>query len=162
MQSEQSPSVRVNLKAILIIVIIVGLSLIALLHRRRTEDLAILSITRGPLRPLTPPFIVNKSDIVADVEAYRFEALDALLESYQRRAEADVAQEANAHMAYETFIDSDPRFMPALDQWVKKFPNSYSAHLARAMSLFADGKEARGDKWASDTSAQQFARMTSY
>jgi hypothetical protein len=159
---QPAPSVRVNLKAMLIIVIIAGLCLIALLHRRRTEDLAILSVTRGPLRPLTPTLVVDKSAIVSDVEAHRFEALDERLQSYQRQAEADIRQEANAHMAFETFTDLDPRFVQALDEWVNKFPNSYSAHLARAMLLFSEGKAARGDKWASETTTQQFARMTSY
>jgi hypothetical protein len=47
-------------------------------------------------------------------------------------------------MAFETFTDSDPRFVTALDQWVKRLPNSYSAHLARAILLFSAGKAASG------------------
>lgn len=159
---QAAPSVKVNLRAILIIVIIAGLILIVLFHLRKTEYLAALSVTRHPLKPLTPPLVVNKSEIISDLEAGRFDALDQRLESYQRRAEANVTEAANAHMAYETFDDSDPRFGSALDQWVKSFPGSFSAHLARALFLIHRGRDARGNKWASETSNQQFALMKEY
>jgi tetratricopeptide (TPR) repeat protein len=158
---QAAPSISVNLKGILIIVILAGLALIALFHLRKTEYLAALSVTRYPFKPLTPPLIVNKSDIISDLEAGRFEALDQCLESYQRRAEANVTEEANAHMAYETFDNGDPRFGSALVRWVMSLPKSYSAHLARALFLIHQGVAARGDKWASETTDQQFARMRS-
>jgi len=157
-----TPSVNVNLKAILLLVIAAGLALAALFHRHKTENATILTIARRPLKPLTPPLTVDKRAILSELQEHRFDVLDRQLKSYQQRADTNVVEEANAHMAYETFDNLDPQLVSAMDQWVKISPSSYSAHLARAYYLFHEGSLARGDKWASQTSDQQFAHMRKY
>jgi tetratricopeptide (TPR) repeat protein len=116
-------------------------------------------MVRGPLKPLTPPLTVNKAELLSDLTARRFDALDARLKSYQEQAEHDITQEANAALAFETFTNNDPGLEPLLEEWVKKSPGSYPAHLAWAMLLFDQGWEARGGKFTSETTEQQFARM---
>src|SRR5579871_6858202 len=101
-------------------------------------------VERGPLRPLTPPLTVDKLALLADLSAHRFKELDRKLVAYQAAAERDVREEANAHMAFETFGANDASLDRPLQDWVAMAPDSYAAHLARAEYLSRQGGEARG------------------
>ncbi len=160
---QPAQSVRVNLKGILLAVIVVCLALIAfskLWGRRPAAEIP--KITRGPLHPLTPPITADKVTIAADLRARDFNKLEATLTSYQTAAENNVTQEANVSQAFDAFARADPAFDAPLQEWVKRSPRSYAAHLARAEFLYAEAWNARGAKWASETSAQQFQRMDDY
>ena len=160
---EPAQSVRVNLKGILLAVIVVCLALIAFsrLWGRRPAA-GIPRITRGPLHPLTPPITADKVTIVADLRARNFNKLEATLTSYQTAAENNVTQEVNVHQAFDAFGRADPAFDALLQEWIKRSPRSYAAHLARAEFLNAEAWNARGAKLASETSDQQFQRMDDY
>jgi tetratricopeptide (TPR) repeat protein len=156
-------SVSVNLKGILLAVIVVCAALIVfskLWGRRAAAEIP--RITRGPLHPLTPPITADKLTIVADLRARDFNKLEATLMSYQTAAESNVTQEVNVHQAFDAFARADPALDALLQEWVKRSPRSYAAHLARAEFLFEEASNARGAKWASETSAQQFQRMGDY
>jgi tetratricopeptide (TPR) repeat protein/uncharacterized RDD family membrane protein YckC len=128
----------------------------------RPKDALLPAIERtGPLKPLTPPLTVNKLDILAELRARRFEALDERLKSYQQRAERNVAEEANMRLAFQTFENSDPNLAGLLSEWVKSSPSSYAAHLAWATYLFKQGWRARGGKVAAETGAGRLADMES-
>ena len=114
-----------------------------------------------PLKPLTPPFIVNKLDILENLRARRFDALESRLKSYQESAEKDVTEEANLRMAFQTFENSDPSLDDLLSEWVKHSAASYSSHLAWATYSFKQGWRARGGQMTSDTSAGRIADMQS-
>src|SRR5216683_2500620 len=160
---QPAQSVNVNLKGILLAVIVVCAALIAfskLWGRRATAEIP--KITRGPLHPLTPPITADKVTIAADLRARDFNKLEATLTSYQTAAENNVTQEANVSQAFDAFARADPAFDAPLQEWVKRSPRSYAAHLARAEFLYAEAGNARGAKWASETSAQQFQRMDDY
>jgi len=160
---QPAQSVRVNLKGILLAVIVVCLALIAfskLWGRRPAAEIP--KITRGPLHPLTPPITADKITLVADLRARNFNKLEATLTSYQTAAESNVTQEVNVHQAFEAFSRTDPALDALLREWIKRSPRSYAAHLARAEFLFEEASNARGAKWASETSAQQFQRMGDY
>jgi tetratricopeptide (TPR) repeat protein len=160
---QPAQSVRVNLKGILLAVIVVCLALIAfskLWGRRPAAEIP--KITRGPLHPLTPPITADKITLIAELRARNFNKLEATLTAYQTAAENNVTQEVNVHQAFEAFKRADPAFDALLQEWVRRSPRSYAAHLARAEFLFAEAWNARGAKWASETSAQQFQRMDDY
>jgi tetratricopeptide (TPR) repeat protein len=165
MPEVEKPAVRVNLRAILLAVVVICLGLIVFSKFRPKPGWVAASIPpimRGPLKPLTPPLTANRLELLSDLRARRFDALDAKLKGYEEQAERDVTQEANARLALEAFDNSDQGLDPLLEQWVKRSPGSYSAHLAWATLLFTRGGEARGDKWASQTTEQQFARMRAF
>jgi uncharacterized protein DUF4034 len=159
---QPAQSVHVNLRGILLAVIVVCAALIVFskLWERRAAEIP--RITRGPLHPLTPPIIADQVTIVADLRARNFNKLEATLTSYQTAAENNVRQEVNVHQAFDAFARADPALDALLQEWVKRSPRSYAAHLARAEFLIKEAWNARGAKWASETSAQQFQRMNDY
>ncbi len=109
-------------------------------------------------RPL-PPFTANKGELLQKLRDRKFQDLDGQLNSYQVAFEKDAFTEGNLAVAFEAFCSSDPALGPLLDEWVTKIPNSYPAHLARAEYLVTAAYQARGDQYADETSAGQFAEM---
>jgi tetratricopeptide (TPR) repeat protein len=73
-----------------------------------------------------------------------------------------VTHEANMVHAFRAFSREDPAFDALLQEWTQRSPDSYAAHLARAEFLFTEGSSARGDKWASETSDEQFQKMNDF
>jgi tetratricopeptide (TPR) repeat protein len=114
---------------------------------------------RGPLKVLTPPFTADKAMLIQELRDRKFQALDAQLNSYQKRFEENVLEEGNLSIAFEAFSFTDTALGPLLEQWVKSEPDSYPAHLARAKYLLALGWQARGDRNADKTSEEQFNEM---
>jgi tetratricopeptide (TPR) repeat protein len=128
-------SLRLNLKVILLLVIgFCTIVIVATRVRSRLALITIRSITRGPLRPLTPPLTVDKAGIIAVLRAREFARLDTMFTTLQSAAEKDVRQEANLELALEAFKREDQSIYPLLDEWVKRSPSSYAASLARAES----------------------------
>jgi tetratricopeptide (TPR) repeat protein len=115
--------------------------------------------TRRPPEPLIPQFTANKGELLQKLRDRKFRDLDAQLNSYQARFEENALAESNSAVAYEAFFSPDPALGPLLDEWVAKNPNSYPAHLARAEYLVTAAYQARGDQYADETSASQFAEM---
>ena len=64
-------------------------------------------------------------------------------------------------VAFEAFAFADPALGPILDDWVKSEPTSYPAHLARAKYRAELGWQARGSRYANETSEQQMNEMAS-
>ena len=116
---------------------------------------------RGPLKILTPPFTANKAELIQDLRDRKFQALDAKLNSYQQSFEANILEEANLAVAFDAFAFADPALGPILDDWVKLEPMSYPAHLARAKYRAELGWQARGNRYANETSEQQMNEMVS-
>jgi tetratricopeptide (TPR) repeat protein len=127
-----------------------------------SADEARPSLNTKPLKPLTPPFTVNKLDILDDLRARRFDSLDTRLKAYQELAERNVTEEANMRMAFQTFENSDPSLDHLLSEWIKNSAYSYSAHLAWATYSFKQGWRARGGQTTSDISAQRVTDMESF
>lgn len=88
-----------------------------------------------------------------------YDGLEGSLRACQENYEKDVNAEIALYSAYEAFNSSYPSLEPALNDWVNKYPSSYVARLARGNYLMHKGQRARGTKWASDTTEQQFQAM---
>jgi Domain of unknown function (DUF4034) len=156
-------SVRINLKAVLLLVIITCAAIVGFAKlRMRINATRIPAITRGPLHPLTPPITADAVALMAELRARDFDKLEATLTAYQSAAEKDVTQEANLVHAFRAFSREDPAFDASLQEWTRRSPDSYAAHLARAEFLFTEGSSARGDKWASETSDEEFQKMNDF
>jgi tetratricopeptide (TPR) repeat protein len=117
------------------------------------------SSVRGPLKILTPPFTANKSELIEELRARKFQVLDTQLNSYQQTFEKNALEEGNLSIAFDAFGSTDSSLGPILDEWVKGEPASYPAHLARAKYLLALGWQARGSRDADKTSEQQLSEM---
>ncbi len=88
-----------------------------------------------------------------------YKGLEESLRNCQENYEKDVSAEIALYSAYEAFNSSYPSLEQALNQWVSKYPSSYVALLARGNYLEHKGYRARGFRWASDTSEEQFKAM---
>ena len=151
--------------------------------RRRAGSIAVLGLSflfaqrislvlrsTDPVRPASASsgvqlglrFTADRLKILSDLKAKRFAVLDEELRSYQLQAEKNVSMEANVVLAIGAFSNTESALRPLLDEWEKQLPDSYVPHLAKAEYLIASGLKARGDKWADETSKQQFARMNDY
>ncbi len=89
----------------------------------------------------------------------KFGELNALLAQRQEEARTDVRREADLFAAYGAFAVNDRSYEERLNRWVAAFPQSYQPYLARAGFYAHMGWEARGTKWASETSDDQFKAM---
>jgi len=92
----------------------------------------------------------------------RYDVLDRRMNGYELAYEAGTLGENGLLRAFAPLTGADPLLQPELNAWVRAFPGSYAAHLARGSSLFALGAEARGRRSVEHTSDQQFADMAVY
>lgn len=115
-------------------------------------------------RPAAPP--PEPALPIADVEAARAALVSADYAALEQRlvwnldsARADHGYEHRYRTAFDAFDDQDPALSDPLDQWVARSPESSVARLARADHYSAMGWAARGTRWASKTSDDQFRTM---
>jgi tetratricopeptide (TPR) repeat protein len=85
--------------------------------------------------------------------------LDRLLAAYADSVLRDYRVEYRLFDAYAAFGVAVPALEPFLNEWVQQRPTSAAARLARATFFRASGWNARGARYASKTSNQQFVRM---
>lgn len=94
--------------------------------------------------------------------AKSYDALDRVLAAYGDSVLRDYRVEYRLFDAYAAFDVAVPPLEPLLTEWVRERPNSPSAHLARAMFFRASAWNARGYKFARETSKEQFQRMGNF
>jgi tetratricopeptide (TPR) repeat protein len=109
-----------------------------------------------------PLAAADKVEIVKLLRSADFAMLDRVLNEYERDAEADFHREDWVGSAVEAFAVADPSFQSLLDHWVQQMPTSAVARLARGAYWDAFAWEARGGKFASETSGAQFEAMKDY
>ena len=91
--------------------------------------------------------------------ARSYDALDYVLAAYADSALHDYKLENRLFDAYSAFNVAVPEFEAPLTEWVRSRPTSAAARLARAYFFKASGWNARGSKYARETSGEQFDRM---
>lgn len=87
----------------------------------------------------------------------QFAAMDKRFGDLQSAYVAGKLPEEDLRNAFRVFYDTDAALDDAYANWVKQSPKSYVAHLARGIHYKFVGIERRGDGWARDTSAEQWA-----
>lgn len=113
------------------------------------------------LRSTVPRPIVTAETVLAIrtlARQRRFASLDSAFGRYQLAAKKDPRNELAWANAVWSFDMPDRTLQEPLDAWVSA-TGSDAGHTARAMYLAARGGEARGEKWASETSDTAFAEM---
>jgi len=99
---------------------------------------------------------------VADVsskallKARRFAELDARMSAVQSEWKKGHIDERELKDSFAPFFDPDPTLAPLYEAWIKAMPKSYVARLAQGDFEVVRGREARGGKYADETSESQF------
>jgi hypothetical protein len=88
--------------------------------------------------------------------------LDQRMNGFQHAYEAHVLDEAGLLRAFAVFDVVDPALAVNFDTWVKSFPHSYAAHLARGTYYYTCGTQTRGGKGISHTTQAQLSGMDQY
>jgi hypothetical protein len=94
--------------------------------------------------------------------AKSYDALDRVFAAYADSVLRDYRVEYRLFDAYAAFDIAVPSLEPLLTQWVQQRPTSPAAHLARAIFFRASGWNARGYRYARETSREQFERMGNF
>lgn len=89
----------------------------------------------------------------------RYEVLESRFSALQQRYKDHKIDDLALLLAYRDFYDTDPALELRHAEWIKAYPHSYAAYLAEAIYFIHIGREARGNKYADETSDQQFAAM---
>lgn len=108
------------------------------------------------------PAIPTASDIQNLLVAKKFAELDKRMNATQKSYERGMHSSEEVMIAFRAFYDPAPHLTPLFDEWVKKFPLSYAAHLGRGVHYKYRGKQARGDDWIKNTSDEQLKGMAHY
>jgi tetratricopeptide (TPR) repeat protein len=109
-----------------------------------------------------PTQTIDKLAVRRLLQARSYDALDRLLAAYADSVLRDYRVEYRLFDAYSAFGVAVPVLEPFLTEWVKQRPKSAAARLARASFFRASGWNARGYRYAGETSDQQFARMGNF
>jgi tetratricopeptide (TPR) repeat protein len=109
-----------------------------------------------------PTQTIDKLAVRRLLQARSYDALDQVLAAYADSVLRDHRVEYRLFDAYAAFAVAVPALEPLLTDWVKQRPTSAAARLARANFFKASGWNARGFRYAGETSDQQFARMGNF
>lgn len=120
--------------------------------------------------PVVPAVSMDKPHIsIAERQQLRelrksqqFTALNERLTTIQSEFEADPVYEIRVMEAFNLFTDTDPALQSVFDAWVAATPEHFAPYLARGKYYAAIGWKKRGNKYARNTSTEQFAGMRSY
>lgn len=92
-----------------------------------------------------------------------FKKLNSALENYQKAYEQDIANEDDVFDTYyQAFFFKGSGYEALLDEWVQSYPDHYQPYLARASYYCRMGWDARGGKFASETSDDQIESMKNF
>lgn len=109
-----------------------------------------------------PTQTIDKLAVRRLLQARSYDALDQVLAAYADSMLRDHRVEYRLFDAYAAFGVAVPSLEPFLTEWVNQRPTSAAARLARASFFKASGWNARGFRYAGETSDQQFARMGNF
>ncbi|MGH8648205.1 MAG: M48 family metallopeptidase, partial [Burkholderiales bacterium] len=100
--------------------------------------------------------------IVGLLERADYGELERLLSGYQRAFEADPVLSPRLENAYQAFRKVAQEAEPRFNEWVRKYPSSYTALAARGCFLYFQGLEARGTGYVRDTPEENIRAMRAY
>jgi tetratricopeptide (TPR) repeat protein len=93
------------------------------------------------------------------LRARKHAVLTSRVEDQQRAAATSSLKADELDWSLNAFRVEDTEIAALIDEWVAASPKSWAPLLARALNKGARARAARGEKWASETSADQFRRM---
>ena len=96
------------------------------------------------------------------LETQKFDALNTILDEYQNLFILDNTNEYKVSDAFEVFKTTYPEYEELLLTWISDYPDCYQPYIAIAEYYYAKGWESRGNKYANETSDEQFRVMQEY
>lgn len=128
-------------------------------YRIRALALALIATGSGcaPEAALRPEPSPQQTAVM--VEAGQFAALDRYYAEVQARYDNGSISDERLRSAFRHFYDSSPELAAQYAKWVKEMPDSYVAHLARAIYYIRVGEASRGDRLIAYTSEAQLNGM---
>ena len=99
------------------------------------------------------------TDAADRLRSEQFQQLDAEFSRVQEQFERGKISGEDARDAFRAFYSTDKDLAAKYDEWIKRYPNSYVAHLARGIYYKKVGLEARGGKYIEETSQEQIQNM---
>jgi tetratricopeptide (TPR) repeat protein len=115
-----------------------------------------LPVSREPVDSIT---LDQFSGLRENFENRQFNTLNSILEDYQIGFEMNSRDEFKVYDAFRVFAGTMPIYEEILDDWVNFSPERFPPYLARAAYYYARAWESRGNKYAKDTSEDQFREM---
>jgi tetratricopeptide (TPR) repeat protein len=110
-----------------------------------------------------PTLSVQDRQNIRDIfEKRQFNFLEKTAADIQLAFEQDPSYEYEASDFYGIFCSTLPEYETLLNEWVAHSPAHFAPYLARAEYYHCKGWESRGQRYATDTSEQQFSGMHSY
>ncbi|MGH8633168.1 MAG: M48 family metalloprotease, partial [Burkholderiales bacterium] len=100
--------------------------------------------------------------IVNLIEKRDYDELQRLLDGYQQAFEEDPGTSPRLENAFATLHRVPRRAETALNEWVKRYPTSYVALVARGSFYQSQGLDARGTAFMKDTPEENIRAMRSY
>jgi len=129
----------------------------------------LLCVTAGARRAIATPRCEGKltgAQIDADQEetlkllrCKKYAELQARMDRFLTSYVQGRLTDEELHLEFDAFFRWSEMLTPLFQEWVDKFPKSHAAHQAMAIHLSSVAWRARGDKFANETSAEQFARF---
>jgi tetratricopeptide (TPR) repeat protein len=104
------------------------------------------------------PEIINIRNLFVNKQ---YDQLITIFNNYQKKCEADVLSEYTLLDAFRIFEENSVR-EEDLNNWVMTYNNSWVPFVARATYFQRLGADARGTKWAKDTTEKQIKDMRWY
>ena len=121
--------------------------------------IALLQVSLSLLPTVKEP-LAHLEQVRGSLGALDFRALNASMAKDQQEAEAGNGE--RWEWTLRAFDAADARIDGALQKWEAQFPGAWQPLLAQAARLSSSADNARGTKWASETSEEQFARMRAF
>ncbi len=91
-----------------------------------------------------------------------YKQLMSQIVTYQKRYEADIRNETAFELVFHSFNMADSTHEAIFDDWIRQYPSSYIPYLARSYYFTNLGWKKRGQKYASETSYNQFNQLKLY
>lgn len=111
-----------------------------------------LAATFAHAAGITPPTAGETEQLL---KSDRFEELDRRYSALQSAYEHGSMDDESLLAAFRVFYDTDGWRETRLDAWVRQFPKSYVAHLAKGIYLYKLGVKRRGSEYISEATATQ-------
>jgi predicted Zn-dependent protease len=123
---------------------------------------AVAQLDRTRKRPPLALIDPEQKQIAELLEKRDFAALERALDARRLAFEGDSKASVPLENAFRTFERLPAGALPALDEWIRAFPSSYNARVARGGFWVSRGVEERGQELYGATPKQKLAAMEVY
>jgi hypothetical protein len=107
-------------------------------------------------------FAQNGTELLGLLKARDFKNLESSTKKIQTKFEDGALSEIELRNIYRPFYNLDQESLDKVEEWERKIPASYAAHLIRGIHFKRRGGDARGDKWISETPQENIKKMEQY